>query len=373
MLAWLHLGKLGFLEVRRHPQVVRHDGQQGLAGVDVVADVDRALGDESVLRGLDGGVAEVQLGGGDGDVGGLHVGGGGLDGAALRLELGLGGSDALLVRVHGGGGGAGLGARVVHGLPGHGAGVDGLVALEVGLLLGQVGLGHADLGLGLVDIGLAELQVGLRLFELGLGLGALGTGVVDPHLVVAGVEPQQDLARLDLLVVAHVEGQDLGGDLGRDLRPVAVDEGVVRGLELAGVEPVADGEGDQDGEDDEADDGIERLLPARHRLLFGGVLLVAAVLVAAVLVVAIVVFLVLGLLVLWFRVRCLALVFAPGRGWVGAGDDALRLAEVGRDRGGIAPALPRAGCEAPRAVRLVTVHGVSSITRHRDRAERAAP
>ena len=371
VLARAHLGELGFLEVRRHPQVVGHDGQQGLAGVDVVADVDGALCDAAVLRGVDGRVAEVELGRGDGHVGGLQVGGGGLDGAALRLELGLGGGDGLLVRLDGRGGGAGLGVGVVHGLPGHGAGIDGLVALEVGLLLGQVGLRDADLGLGLVDVGLTELQVGLRLVELGHCLGALGAGVVEAHLVVAGVELQDDLALPDLLVVAHVEGADLGGDLSRDLGHVAVDEGVVRGFELAGVEPVRDGGGGQEREDDEADEGVERLLPARRRLLFGGALSVALVAV---------VLLVFGL-VFGLRVGCLALVLAvlvlaallvvPGRCGVGAGDHALRLAEVGGNGGGVAPAFPEPGRRAPRA--CVTIHAGSSITRRRNRAERGHP
>ena len=56
-----YVGQLGLLEVRRHPAVVLHQGEQRLARIDVVAGADGAMGDDTSLRRHDRAVGELQF------------------------------------------------------------------------------------------------------------------------------------------------------------------------------------------------------------------------------------------------------------------------------------------------------------------------
>ena len=54
--------ELGFLEVGEHPFFIRDQSEKGLAGLDVVAGFDGALGDGACLGGIDLGVRQAQFG-----------------------------------------------------------------------------------------------------------------------------------------------------------------------------------------------------------------------------------------------------------------------------------------------------------------------
>jgi hypothetical protein len=172
----------------------------------------------------------VQIGAGDLDLGaGLFDGGQALfAGRAQHAGVALFGDQ----------GGLGLGDR---GLGGLGAGAFGLDALlRDPALLGQLavavdaGLGQIGLGLGRMHSGGARGDGGLFLNgagvdiadgggqggQIGLGLGQLGPGV-------GVIQLDQDLARLDALVVADQHLGDVTVDLGADLGGVGLDEGVV--------------------------------------------------------------------------------------------------------------------------------------------------
>jgi hypothetical protein len=73
-------------------------------------------------------------------------------------------------------------------------------------------------------------DVGLQLFDLRLGLGQLRRvdGIIDPG---------EDGACFDNLIIVDVELADRAGNLWADRDRMRVDKGVVRGLELARMHP----------------------------------------------------------------------------------------------------------------------------------------
>ncbi len=116
--------------------------------------------------------------------------------------------------------------------------------LELGgrgdLLLGEVRL-PVELGLGeglLAERRLDLLALGAPLGAQAADLGAhrLGLGLDAGQRMAVGlvVEPEQELAARDLLVLLHRHLDDDAGKLGRDLGAVALHIGIVGGDRAAG-------------------------------------------------------------------------------------------------------------------------------------------
>ncbi len=82
---------------------------------------------------------------------------------------------------------------------------------------------------------------------MGLGLGQFGTGV-------GIIEPDQDVAGLDPLVVGHQHLDDAPVDLAGDQHGVGLDEGVVGLLPALLTLPPENAAHEQDDADDAGDD-----------------------------------------------------------------------------------------------------------------------
>ena len=126
-------------------------------------------------------------------------------------------------------------------------------------------LDHRRLGRLLRDP--SGLERGARLLDLGrgglagqLGLGAggllagrrdrhRGPGLVTLGRVVAGIDPEQEVARLDRAVVVDVDRRHVARDLGADDDDVSLDVGVVGGDVLAALPPHVAAVGQRDQRD----------------------------------------------------------------------------------------------------------------------------
>ena len=106
------------------------------------------------------------------------------------------------------------------------------------LLLGPylLGIGRGDPGFGLTDqaqlLGAGGGQVlRRRLIEVQIGLG-----LEHPGSVLPVIQPGDELAGLDFLVVGHQHLADVAGQLGTDTGHLALQIGVVGALEMAAVQ-----------------------------------------------------------------------------------------------------------------------------------------
>ena len=112
-----------------------------------------------------------------------------------------------------------------------------LIALVLLLGEGERGLRLRHLLVGLVDARLLRGDLGFDVGDIGGRLIDLRLGLIELRLVVAVVEPHQHGAGLDRLVVGHRHVDDGGADLRADRHRARIDEGVVGGFVIAGVEP----------------------------------------------------------------------------------------------------------------------------------------
>ena len=117
------------------------------------------------------------------------------------------------------------------------------LAYQIGVTLflllreGEIGLRFGGLLFRLLD---ARLLRG----DLRVDVDDVGFALIELRLVVTVVEPHQDRAGLDRLIVGHRHVDDSGVDLRTDRYRAGVDKGVVGGLIAAGVDP-PDHEADQ--------------------------------------------------------------------------------------------------------------------------------
>ena len=125
---------------------------------------------------------------------------------------------------------------------------------------------------GLIDAGLLGGDLCVDIGHVGLGLIDLRGRLIDLRPEVAIVEPHQDGAGFDELIVRHRNIDDGGADLRADRNRAGIDEGVVGRFITAGIEPV--GHRPDDGRDDQRRDGKNLPPPPAHpiepRLRFAG-------------------------------------------------------------------------------------------------------
>ena len=84
----------------------------------------------------------------------------------------------------------------------------------------QIGFGGGDIGGALLDDRLLQGDLRIEVAHRGLGGGDIGMGLVERRPEIAVVDPGQQLAGLDRLVVADQHLRDVAGDLWRDDRGV---------------------------------------------------------------------------------------------------------------------------------------------------------
>ena len=91
------------------------------------------------------------------------------------------------------------------------------------------------------------LRLGLR--NLGQRLAALGHGLLQLCMLRPRVDIHQWLAGAHALIIIDTDGQDLAGDLGRNMDDVRIDECIIGIFILAGDEPPGDAARDQQQHD----------------------------------------------------------------------------------------------------------------------------
>ena len=124
--------------------------------------------------------------------------------------------------------------------PLHRAGAGLHQAVVAGLLfLGefQIGFGGGDVGRALLDDWLLQGDLRIEVAHRGLGRRDIRVGLVERRLEIAVVDPGQQVAGLDGLIVADQHLRDVAGDFWRDDRRVCLHIGVIRRFQVA-----ADGE-----------------------------------------------------------------------------------------------------------------------------------
>ena len=212
----------------------RHDGHQVLARRDVIAKRYAALGDMAINRRHDFGIAEIDLSGGDLRLQGLDLGPG-------SFHLGTGSTHLGGGRRHLGACVAVCGQSLIHLLLGHRLRIGFLQSLVARQITGGVlclGLGTPLTGQNRGLVGKGLLILCLRLHTLRLDLG-------QTCLRIGGIDFGQNLSAMHQLVVGHIDGNDLSGNLRRDMDDMGVNEGIVRVFILAGIQPPDDAGHDQ--------------------------------------------------------------------------------------------------------------------------------
>ncbi|MNE18504.1 hypothetical protein D3C80_1115460 [compost metagenome] len=236
-----HVRQLVFLEVGIDPQTAgRHHREQLRAGLGIGADPCPAIADHTVNRCLQFGVADIQLR----QVAlslGLDQGGPGLLFLGVdHIQLALRGQQFSLGAVA-----LGLG-RLERGIGPLGTfnrdGVGDHQFFVAGIVIPRTdgfGTGGVDAGTGLADDGLLQLLGGVEVGEQGLLGGHCAFGLGQVGAVVAGIETDQHVAGLDLLVVGHQHFIDVARHFRPDHRYIAADVGVVGFLdETSGSPPM---------------------------------------------------------------------------------------------------------------------------------------
>ena len=146
------------------------------------------------------------------------------------------------------------------------------VALLLLLREGERRLRLRRLFVGLIDARLLGSDLCVDIGHVGLGLIDLRGCLIDLRPKVAIVEPHQDGAGFDQLIVRHRHIDDGGADLRADRDRAGIDEGVVGRFIAAGIEPI--GHRPDDGRDDQRRDDKNLPPPPAHavepRLRFAG-------------------------------------------------------------------------------------------------------
>ena len=156
-LAGAHPLQLRLLEIGHDPEVVRHQRQQRLAGLDVSALLHRAARDAPVPRRGDRGVGKLQLRLLQPGPGLLDLGAGGLDVGAVQLDLRGGGPGLVAGHVDFRRSGLGLRFGQVNLAAGDGVALHRLVTEAVRFGAVGDGLGGGDGGVLLIGLGLVNI------------------------------------------------------------------------------------------------------------------------------------------------------------------------------------------------------------------------
>jgi hypothetical protein len=111
----------------------------------------------------------------------------------------------------------------------------------------QLGFGLIELGLRLVDLLMLAVDLGLDVVNIGLSDRYLYLGLVDCDDIIAIVDPGEQVAGLDVLVVGNRHFPDITGDLRCNGEAPRGDKGVIGGFIIADAEPI-DSAAEQDSQ-----------------------------------------------------------------------------------------------------------------------------
>ena len=95
-----------------------------------------------------------------------------------------------------------------------------------------------DLRLGRFDLGLLDGGLRVDAADAGLRSGDLCFGLLKRDAIVAFVDPGDDAARHDVLVVGHRHRRDVTGHFGRHGELTRLDEGIVGRFEAPRIVPI---------------------------------------------------------------------------------------------------------------------------------------
>ena len=111
----------------------------------------------------------------------------------------------------------------------------------------QLRLRLIELRFRLIDLFVLAANLRLDVADVGLRNGNLRLRLIDRDLVVAVVDPRQQIARIDMLIIGDRHIGDIAANLRRDRKTPGRDEGVVCRLIVTDVEPVSQAadQGDQ--------------------------------------------------------------------------------------------------------------------------------
>ena len=103
----------------------------------------------------------------------------------------------------------------------------------------QIGFGSSDVGRALLDDRLLQSNLRFEIAHCGFRCGDIGMRLIERRLEIAIVDPGQQLAGLDRLVVADQHLRDVAGDFWRDDRGVGLHIGIIGRFQIpAGSEIV---------------------------------------------------------------------------------------------------------------------------------------
>ena len=253
-LSGTHELELRLLEVGGDPDFQRHQCDEVLADLHVVAGRDVPAGDRAGLRGGDLGVGEIEPRLLDLRRRAPEDRFRGVDLAARHGELRLGRLEAALRRDQGRRRPPRRRRGVVERLlGGRQLGNQGLAALELGQRVGRIGFGDAHLGARLVRVGHDHRPLRLGLRERTRRIRLVGLGLVEFCPQRGRVDLDQELAGHHGLVVVDRHQRHASRHLRRDPHHVGVDEGIVGRFVVADVEPPrhADAQRREPGEGDQ--------------------------------------------------------------------------------------------------------------------------
>ena len=218
----------------------RHQGREARSGLDVGPDLDGAIADDAREGRPDLREGEVALGLGQH---GLRLVGGPrrLDALGFEhLDVGAGIDERRLGTLHGCRGPVLIRAGLFEAGPGREIRLrELLLALEIGRRPNGIGARGRDLRLGLSHLGARSVDLPPDPLGGRFERGELVAGGLDGEPVIEVVDPGDDIARPDLLVVADLDPGDVARDLRGQDRDVGRDVSVVGRDHEATIGPVA--------------------------------------------------------------------------------------------------------------------------------------
>ena len=113
---------------------------------------------------------------------------------------------------------------------------------------------------GFLDLRLLCGNLGVVVGDHGLGLVDLRLRAFDGRFVVSIIDPGEDVASFDDLIVRDRNFNDVAADFRTDRHGPTVDERVVRALEISRMKIVEHGRDDSRDKKDDADGDAQRML-----------------------------------------------------------------------------------------------------------------
>ena len=139
------------------------------------------------------------------------------------------------------------------------------ITVEFGLRVLGLGCHRGDIRQRLFIGVLRDPDLRVRLLELRFCLALLRYHLLQLRRCVPRIDFDQQLIWLHNLIVIHINPNDTPGDLRCDTNDMGIDEGIVRGFEMARILPPRNAEDDRADQDEGADRQQKWLQPPPAR------------------------------------------------------------------------------------------------------------